>query len=257
VKRPFPLHTGIAEVVRAERIVPSMARITLRHDCFGEGFGIEQPGEILTLGWDLDGTGLELPADGWRFPDGGRGDHWRNLTIRDWRPDAFQLDVDFFCHGDVGPASAWAERAAAGEKLGFAGPRVHWLLPERAEWAALVCDETGLPAALAIAEDLPVGLPMLLLAEVDGPVEEQACASAASAEIRWLHRLGAEPGSVPLLAAELGRTELPSGRGVIWGGGEAMQMRAVRELIAKTGRGDEIDRQILGYWKRDPDAEWE
>jgi len=48
--RPFPLHTGIAEVTARTEVTPTMARFTLTHPTFAD-FGVEQPGEIITLGW--------------------------------------------------------------------------------------------------------------------------------------------------------------------------------------------------------------
>jgi NADPH-dependent ferric siderophore reductase len=58
--RPFPLHTGIAEVTAIAAITPSMARFTLSHPAFAD-FGVEEPGEIVTLGWSDDDEELVLP----------------------------------------------------------------------------------------------------------------------------------------------------------------------------------------------------
>ena len=44
--------------------------------------------------------------------------------------------------------------ARVGDKVGFAGPRVHWEGGNHADWSLLVADETGLPALLAIVESL-------------------------------------------------------------------------------------------------------
>jgi NADPH-dependent ferric siderophore reductase len=48
--RPFPLCSGIATLVRREALSPRMARFTLQAPAFAD-FGVEQPGEIVTLGW--------------------------------------------------------------------------------------------------------------------------------------------------------------------------------------------------------------
>ena len=68
-RRPFPLHAGLAEVVAIADLTPSMRRFTLRADAFA-GFGVEQPGEIVTLGWPAPGRELVLPRSRWRFPPG-------------------------------------------------------------------------------------------------------------------------------------------------------------------------------------------
>ncbi|HET8754397.1 MAG TPA: siderophore-interacting protein, partial [Solirubrobacteraceae bacterium] len=154
--RPFPLHTGIAEVTARTAVTPSMARLTLSHPAFAD-FGVERPGEIITLGWCDEGEELVMPLRRWRFPPGTREQHWRNYTVRAYRPEQAELDVDFFLHGDLGRAAAWGERARPGDTVGFAGPRLHWKGVDGNDWSLLVADETGLPALLAILETLPAG----------------------------------------------------------------------------------------------------
>ena len=107
------------------RVTPNMACLTLHHPTFSDP-GLEQPGEILTLGWPASAEPLVLPEPGWRFPAHALGQHWRNFTVRRADPERSTLDVEFFLHGDVGRASAWAELVAEGDELGFAGPRIHW-----------------------------------------------------------------------------------------------------------------------------------
>src|SRR5687768_2037659 len=122
--RPFPLCTGIATVSAREQITPQMARFTLRSPAFAD-LGVEEPGEIITLGWCETGEELILPEEGWRFRRG-REQHWRNFTVRAYRPEREEVDVDFFLHGDIGRASAWAIRAKPGDPVGYAGPRIHF-----------------------------------------------------------------------------------------------------------------------------------
>ena len=123
--RPFPLHTGIATVTAIRELTPGMTRFTLQAPAFADP-GIEQPGEILTLGWAPDGEQLVLPELGWRFPAGRPEQHWRNFTVRRFDPEQATIDVDFYLHGDIGRASAWARRASVGDPVGYAGPRTHW-----------------------------------------------------------------------------------------------------------------------------------
>ncbi|HEX6388720.1 MAG TPA: siderophore-interacting protein, partial [Solirubrobacteraceae bacterium] len=130
--RPFPLRTGIATVTAVTRVTPTMTCFTLHHPDFADP-GVEQPGEILTLGWAPPGEELVLPGLGWRFP-GGIEQHWRNFTVRRHDTAAATIDVEFYLHGDIGIASAWAARAEVGDGVGFAGPRTHWVPAEDAEW---------------------------------------------------------------------------------------------------------------------------
>ena len=252
-RRRFPLHTGVADVVAVTPVTPSMRRFTLRADAF-EDFGVEQPGEIVTLGWPAPGRELVLPRAGWRFPPGNEDQHWRNYTVRSADPARSTIDVDFFLHGDLGRAAAWAEGAQVGDRVGFAGPRIHWKGGNSADWSLLVADETGLPALLAILETLPAGHRTTALAEVSDNTERQEVETAAAVELHWLVRGGRPPGTTTVLADAVAALEPPRGRGRVWGGGEAMAMLAVRDRLRTPGRS----LQVLGYWKHDrtPEEMW-
>jgi NADPH-dependent ferric siderophore reductase len=252
-RRRFPVHAGVAEVVAARSVAPSMRRFTLRAPAFAD-FGLEQPGEIVTLGWPAPGRELVLPRAGWRFPPGNEDQHWRNFTVRAHDPARSELDVDFFLHGDAGRAASWGLRARVGDRIGFAGPRTHWKGGNGADWSLLVADETGVPALLAILERLPAGHRTTALAEVSDNAERQAVDTAADVDLRWLVRGGRPPGTTTVLADAVADLELPKGRGRVWGGGEAMAMRAVRDTLRKPGRA----MQALGYWKHDttPEEMW-
>jgi NADPH-dependent ferric siderophore reductase len=245
--RPFPLHTGIAEVTAIAEITPSMARFTLSHPAFAD-FGVEEPGEIVTLGWCDDDEELVLPLRRWRFPAGRPEQHWRNYSVRAYRPERAEIDVDFFLHGDLGRAAAWAERAKPGDTVGFAGPRLHWKGAGGFDWSLLVADETGIPALLAILETLPPGHRAIALA---GGHEPQDVETRADADLRWV--------PPDALAGALRGVELPDGPGAVWGGGEALQMKQVRDHVRAQRRFARGAVQVLGYWKLDttPEEDWQ
>jgi NADPH-dependent ferric siderophore reductase len=241
--RPFPLHTGIAEVTAIAAITPSMARFTLTHPAFAD-VGVEEPGEIVTLGWCDDGEELVLPLRRWRFPAGEPEQHWRNYTVRAYRPERAEIDVDFFLHGDLGRAAAWAEQAEPGDTVGFAGPRLHWKGANGFDWSLLAADETGIPALLAILEALPAGHRAIALA---GGHEPQDVETRASADVRWV-----PPDS---LVDAVRNVQLPDGPGTVWGGGEALAMKHIRNHVRAQRTFARGAVQVLGYWKLDTTAE--
>ena len=248
LERVFPLHTGVATVTEIRRLAPGMSRFTLRAPAFAEP-GIEQPGEIMTLGWAENGEELVLPQVGWRFPEGRPEQHWRNFTVRAFDPARATIDVDFFLHGDVGRASAWAGRARSGDELGYAGPRMHWQPDPGADWSLLVADETGLPALLAILETLPEGQRAIAIAEVADEGERQEVSSAADVELHWALRGGSPPGTTRVLLETLLALELPRGaRGQVWGGGEALAMRDIRRHLRSARPELAGAMKLLGYW---------
>jgi NADPH-dependent ferric siderophore reductase len=97
--RVFPLHTGLATVTEIADITVAIRRFSLEAPVFADP-GIEQPGEILTLGWPLNGEELVLREGGWRFPTGRREQHWRNFTVRSYDRARSTIDVDFFLSRD-------------------------------------------------------------------------------------------------------------------------------------------------------------
>jgi NADPH-dependent ferric siderophore reductase len=254
-RRRFPARTGIAEVLRVERLGPRMSRLILGGPALGSFF-IDEPGEIVTLLWPAPDRDLVLPRAGWRFPPGvADAQHARNYTVRRWEPAARELVVDFVLHGDHGLAARWAAGAGPGASVGFAGPRVHWTGARRGDWTLLVADETGLPALAAIVETLPAGHPVTALVEVTDAEDELPLETAAALDVRWLHRGAAPPGSTTLIADALRTLDLPAGTGRAWGGGEAAAMRDVRTHLRAERRLEAGAMSVLGYWKhRDTDS---
>jgi NADPH-dependent ferric siderophore reductase len=247
-RRPFPLTTAIAPVVRVDDVSPQMRRVTLAL----EELPIEEPGEIITLLWPAAGEDLVLPETGWRFPPGvADRQHARNYTVRAWDPGSGELDIDFFLHGDLGRAARWAESVTVGHAVGIAGPRVHWTTEPGYDWTLLVADETGLPALAAIAAEQPDDQRTICVIEVADAAEEQPLRDDAI----WLHRGEAPPGTTTLLADTVAALELPAGAGRAWGGLEASAARAVRDHL-RTERGL-ADVTVLGYWKHRNTEEWD
>lgn len=247
--RPFPARTGIAEVVRVRALTPRAVRVTLGGPALATFF-VDQPGEIVTLLWPAPGHELVLPARGWRFPPGvADAQHARNYTVRRWDAAAGELDVDFALHGDHGRAARWAAGAQPGDRVGFAGPRVHWAGGGEAAWTLLVADETGLPAVAAIAEALPAGHRAVALVEVADAAEEQPIHTRAELDLRWLRRDGAGAGTTSLLADAVRALDLPAAPGRAWGGGEARAMRDVRRHLGEERGLPAGAVSLLGYWK--------
>lgn len=115
-----------------------------------------------------DGSTPALPAEG----------HWsqllqdipkpsrpivRTYTLRDCNPGRCELTVEFVNHGTKGTASAWAIRAQPGDALQIVAPDAaypfdsggyEWAPPAGLQRALIVADETALPAAKSILEQL-------------------------------------------------------------------------------------------------------
>ncbi|ALB68996.1 iron-chelator utilization protein [Cronobacter dublinensis 1210] len=87
----------------------------------------------------------------------------RTYTLRALRAAECELDVEFVLHGDTGPASRWASHAKPGDALQIVAPDgefpgdsggYEWMADDALRQALLIADETALPAALGILEQL-------------------------------------------------------------------------------------------------------
>jgi NADPH-dependent ferric siderophore reductase len=231
-------HLSVAGV---RAVTPRIVRVTLTGDL--AGFAADGPtdhlkvffpdpvtGAIATPGFARGGIGLSAPGTV----------TGRDYTPLDARPDLGELDLDFGLHGDAGPASAWAGRAAPGDRLVVAGPKSSKLVPGGLTGLVLVVDPTAFPSASRWLRLTPPDVPVTVL--LDAPDEDaryfdglpgagRATFHVGDLEAR-LRSLPIEPGTFAFLA------------------GEATTLVPLRRYLRRElGLGPE---QVVasGYWRR-------
>lgn len=260
--RFFPL-----QVVRTRRLGPSLVRVTFTGDDLHE---FQSPGRDQSLSLFLPHPHQSEPAvpldlgDGWwqawrELPDDVRA-VMRSYTLRALRRDPDEIDIDFVLHGlepgspaPAGPASRWAARATAGDRVLVLGPAVadnravRFRPPGDADLVVLWGDETAVPAATAILESLPAGIRVRAWLEVPHAGDIQDVHTEADAEITWLVRHDGSPMAVDAVrAARLPAAERP----YVWIAGESGQVKALRRHFV---RDREVDRRrvtFVGYWRQ-------
>ncbi|KOV59251.1 siderophore-interacting protein [Streptomyces sp. MMG1121] len=255
------------QVVRTRRLGPSLVRVT---------FGGSDLCEFQSLGRDqslslfLPHPGQSEPAvplelgDGWwqgwrELPDDVRA-VMRSYTLRALRRDPDEIDIDFALHGlepgtgtPAGPASRWAARATAGDRVLVLGPAladnraIRFRPPEDTTLVVVWGDETAVPAATAILESLPAGTRARAWLEVPHAGDIQDVRTEADAEITWLVRHDGSPMAVDAVrAARLPLCERP----YVWIAGESGQVKALRRhFVGERG----VDRRrvtFVGYWRQ-------
>jgi NADPH-dependent ferric siderophore reductase len=211
VYRPFAV-----QVSRVQRLSPSFLRVTFT--------GPDLDG-CAPNGWDQRiKVLLPIPERGvvdcpsgpdwygeWRALPEERRNPIRTYTVRAWRPERREIDVDFVLHGSTGPASAWAERAAVGDVLALIAPNAHfpgssggyeWRPPADASCLLVAGDETAVPAICAIVESLPAGQRARVLLEVPTAGDVLPLRAPDGVEITWLPRWAADA-AVPALHGHL------------------------------------------------------
>ncbi|MGY1835962.1 siderophore-interacting protein [Blastococcus sp. SYSU DS0510] len=250
----------IGEVLRTSWITPHMIRVVLG----GEGLAGFPDGEYTdryvkllfppadasyAIPYDVEQVRAELPADQWPVT--------RTYTVRAWDAVAGELTIDFVHHGDEGLAGPWAAAARSGDRIQFMGPGGAYAPRPDADWHLLAGDESALPAIAATLDRLPAEARALVFVEVAGAEEEQDdLVVGPGVELRWLHRDGAEPGT--LLVDAVRAEPLPAGSGHVFVHGEAHAVRELRRHL-RAGRGlDPEWTSISGYWRRgDTEDRWQ
>ncbi|GAB2472776.1 siderophore-interacting protein [Jatrophihabitans fulvus] len=164
----------------------------------------------------------------------------RRYTIRHARPAGGELDLDVVLHGDA-PGSAWGANAAAGDEVSFQGPRGKLEL-RPARHHLLIGDESALPAIASVCEALPDGETAVAVIEIADTDEEQD----VRADVRWVHREGADPGTPDLLRDALAEITVPSGTHAYLMG-ESRAMIGLRADVEALGVAHD-DMFVKGYW---------
>lgn len=180
----------------------------------------------------------------------------RIYTIREIDVERGEIEIDFVLHeGDVTPGSTWARQACPGDLVGVLGPG-GGELPE-ADWYLFAGDETALPAISRILAELPAECKATVLIEVADASEEQPLHSAASLDIRWMHRNGAPAGSTSLIEDAVREIAMPSsdGRRFIWAGCEQKSCRCLKKLLRKEWQIPTSEHQVVAYWRAGHTAE--
>ncbi|MEM9171148.1 MAG: siderophore-interacting protein [Pseudomonadota bacterium] len=172
----------------------------------------------------------------------------RTFTVRHFRPDSLELDIDFVDHGDNGPASSWANRATAGSFLGFMGPSSPKVSHFEADWYLIAADASAIPVAAAALEAMPRDAKGLALFEVASNEDRQDINAPTGVEIRWL----VQPEKhVPcdVQPETLMATELPQGRIQTCIAGESGVIKRIRDYLREHADLRKQDTYISGYWK--------
>lgn len=189
--------TGLihAEVLRTERISPHFQRVTLgggdlarfEYQGFDQWFRLALPVD--------DGSGLDGMPD--TFTKRGYISYLmlpktkrpvvRNYTVRGFRPDVVELDIDFVVHGTEGVAGPWSVVAEPGDQVAFIDQGCGWK-PVAASSYLLVADESGLPAVVGILRDMPRDAQGDAVIEIPDIDDKQQVDAPAGVRVHWVVR---------------------------------------------------------------------
>ena len=247
---------AVVYVVRTERLSPNFVRVTvggeqlasLPHHGFDHWFRLFLPNAHERTSFDLPSR---VDMIGYlkflRMPEAVRP-IMRNYTVREFRPEVNELDIDFVTHGDEGVAGRWAATATVGERVALLDQGRGYEYPDETTAHLLVSDETGLPAVAGILRDLPRDATGAAYIEIPHADDEQPTGAPDGVEVHWVVRdHGARPGSAVLEVAK--SKPIPQGTLAAYLVGEQLLPTSLRRWLVQEHDVPKQSITFVGYWK--------
>ncbi|MRG61239.1 siderophore-interacting protein [Agromyces sp. CFH 90414] len=249
--------TGLvtAEVVDARRISPHFVRLTIegeelagwRHLGFDQWFRLAVPTSDHTRFDNLADTFNTAAYLKYLTLPRATRPVIRSYTVREFRPELRQMDIDFVVHGDEGVAGPWAGRLPVGDRLAIIDQGCGFKQAD-ADRTVLVGDESALPAVLGILRDLPRTTRGDALIEISDLDDRQDVDAPEGMELHWVLRA---PGQAPAEAALARLRDLPEFGGTVnaFAAGESKLATGARRHLVHDRGVPKASVVFCGYWR--------
>lgn len=231
-------------VKQARRLTRNMIRVTFAGDAL-IGFPANREG---------GNCKMMLPAAGQSREDfalqleKGPKPVTRTYTVRAFRENGLELDIDFVAHGDNGPASRWAMRAGPGSFCGIAGPSLPKLTRFHADTYLVAADMSALPVAAVTLEAMPRDSTGVAIFEILSEADRQEINAPPGIDIHWV--VSPDPYTPSRAQEEVIRAmKWPSGTLQTCIAGESGIIRSLRAYLHNEKAVPRENTYISGYWK--------
>lgn len=235
-------------VNNSQSLTPNMQRITLQGEDLAE-FPTGYEGGYVKLLFPVTGQDT-LP--GAEAVDAGAKVIMRTYTVRNFRPDDSELDIDLVLHGDAGinsgPASSWAAQTKPGDSMLMYGPGKVKTASLNADWFLFAGDMTALPAISCQLERLPENAQGYAVIEINSESDQQSLNKPDGIELLWVINSHPDQENTILSDAVKSLTWL-EGRASIWAACEFSNMRLLRNYFKKDKLVARDQLYISSYWK--------
>ncbi|MEM6312126.1 MAG: siderophore-interacting protein [Pseudomonadota bacterium] len=172
----------------------------------------------------------------------------RTYTVRSYRADKQELDIDFVAHGDNGPASRWASHAKPGSFLGFMGPSPSKMTDFSADWYLVAADPSAIPVAATALEAMPRDAKGVAIFEITDEADKQDIASPKNVKVHWF--VHPNPNQASSQQESFIRDiKWPEGRVQTCIAGESGVIKSLRAFLHQDMKVPRADSYISGYWK--------
>lgn len=239
------------ELVARERRSPGMVRVTLAGEELSRLVGLGDD-QFFRLFFRRDqDQQLALPSSPrlwWpqylAIPER-RRPHVRAYTVRAWRPERRELDVDIVVHEDdpsAGPGMRWALEAPLGEAAAILDSGCLYNPGPRAGELLLAGDATALPGIAAVCEGLAPDARGRVLLAVDDEAEVEGLAAPEGVRVDLVSGVERLPEAVG--AAWTERV------GYAYCCAEQSAAAGMRRALAKDRGMSPADITFAGFWRR-------
>lgn len=169
-------------------------------------------------------------------------------TVRDFRPDAGEIDLWFVLHDHDGGVGGWAASAEAGDPAALWGPRKIYESHDDASELLLIGDETGLPAISQLLRE-HASLPARVIVETIDEDHVIALPTGPDHRVEWVFR-GATPPQQSEVLIEAVRKATPAWPEgcVAFGAAESSRILALRRHLRALG-APPSRLQLTPYWR--------
>ena len=242
-----------AEVLEVTSLSSVMRRIVLGGDGLADYRSSGAPDEWLRLMVPPQRQQqVELPVkQGQQFHFANPQPSPRWYSVRRWDAERRRLRVDVVVH-EHGAATRWAESVQPGDQLLISQPHGRGI-DTAADWVLILADQTGIPAACRIVENLAPH--QHAHAVFEAPNEAATFTPTSPAELKVCWAYNPSPATIPSpLSAAVRTIELPPGQGYVWMAGEAACARDVRRYFRHELKWRSQHFDIVGYWRPDQEA---
>ncbi len=249
----------LADVVRTERISPHFIRVTVKSEALSRlphrGFDhwfrlfLPKPDQRVDYSRVPESFGM---TDYFRYLAAPAETRpvFRSYTVREHRPEAGEIDIDFVAHGDQGVAGPWAQAAQPGHQVAILDQGCGFDPIDDADFYLLAGDESALPAIMGILRDLPRHSRGLAIIEIPHIDDQQQVEAPEGFEIRWIARDEAHglPGAAALEAVQSFTPENPETLAAYVVGERMLATEGRRALVRAGVPKNRIS--FVGYWRQ-------
>ena len=172
----------------------------------------------------------------------------RSYTVRKFDAERNVLTLDFVDHGDLGPASRWAQKTKEGDPISILGPGSSRSVDATADWYLIGGDMSALPAIGANIEGLRPDAKGYVVVEILSGDDKQTLNLPERMELIWVNQ---EHDGLPndkLVSTIRALPWLP-GRAFPWFAGEFEGMRNMRTYFRDERNIDKKAMYLSCYWK--------